>query len=148
MTVIIRPAQASERWAIRFIVWRARINPNDLVWQRFLVAEAAGRIVGVGQVKPHEDSSRELASIAVIPAWQARGIGGQIIRALLARETGMVYLACLKPLVPYYERFEFRCITGDELPPYFRRHTWFLRMGGVAIMRCIKSLLRYGIKQR
>jgi hypothetical protein len=53
MSYSIRPTRAKERWTIRRIVWCARINPFDLDWRRFLVAEENGNIVGVGQVKLH-----------------------------------------------------------------------------------------------
>ena len=120
MSTIIRPAQAADQPAIRAIVCRARINPLDLDWRRFVVAEESGRIVGVGQVRPHRDGSRELASLAVIPGRQAQGIGGALIYALLARQPGPVYLMCMDRLEPYYRRFGFRRLARDELPPAFR----------------------------
>ena len=44
----------------------AGLNPFSLGWPRFLVAEDGGRVVGVAQIKPHGDGSRELASLAVV----------------------------------------------------------------------------------
>ncbi|HZQ09675.1 MAG TPA: GNAT family N-acetyltransferase, partial [Anaerolineae bacterium] len=98
-----------------------QINPFDLDWQRFLVAEENGKIVGVGQVKPHPDGSRELASIAVIPSCQGQGIGSNLVRALLARGHDTLFLTCRAPLEAYYARFGFRRATDQELPPHFRR---------------------------
>jgi amino-acid N-acetyltransferase len=135
MSIFIRPAREPERWTIRRIVWRARINPTELDWQRFLVAETAGRIVGVGQVKPHKDGSRELASLAVIPSHQRQGIGAQIIRALLARETGIVYLVCASRLASYYARFGFQHIERAAMPPSFRRMAPALRWWNGCVMR-------------
>jgi len=120
MSTFIRPAQAADQPAIRAIVCAARLNPRDLDWQRFLVAEEAGRIVGVGQVKPHGDGSRELASLAVIPELQTQGIGGALMYALLAREPGPVYLMCMDRLEPYYKRFGFRRLARADLPSSFR----------------------------
>lgn len=121
MSIIIRPAVQRDQAAIKAIVRAARINPLDLDWQRFLVAEDSGQIVGVGQVKPHRDGSRELASIAVVPERQRQGIGGTIIRALLGRETGPLYLMCEDHLETYYVRFGFRRVGADNMSPYFRR---------------------------
>src|SRR5438094_625508 len=73
MPLIIRPASAGDQYAITAIVRAARINPRNLDWQRFLLAQWGQDIVGVGQVKPHADGSRELASIAVVPEWQGNG---------------------------------------------------------------------------
>jgi N-acetylglutamate synthase-like GNAT family acetyltransferase len=121
MPITIRSATEAEQPAITAIVRTARINPRDLDWRRFLVAEEDGRIVGVGQIKPHHDGSRELASLAVIPERQKQGVGAAIVRALLAGENGALHLMCLDQLEPYYARFGFRRLAPDEMPPYFRR---------------------------
>src|SRR6266536_3344393 len=86
-----------------------------------LVAEESSGLIGVGQVKPHRDGSREVASIAVVPEWQGRGVGAAIVRGLLARESGVLHLMCLSTNAPFYERFGFRRIDRHEMPPYFRR---------------------------
>ncbi len=92
----------------------------DLDWRRFLVAEAKGRIIATGQIKPHSDGSRELASIAVVPDHQGRGVGSAIVYALLARSSGVLYLTCTQWNVGYYERFGFRRIGRAEMTPYFK----------------------------
>lgn len=120
-TLQLRPAVRSDQWTIRRIVWLALINPLDLDWRRFVVAEIEGRCVGVGQVKSHSGGLRELASIAVIPEWQGCGISSAIIRELLARESGPVYLTCRVELESYYERFGFHRLSIAEMPAYFRR---------------------------
>jgi N-acetylglutamate synthase-like GNAT family acetyltransferase len=117
----IRPAQPQDQPTIVRIVRDAKINPLSIAWSRFLVAEEAGQIVGVGQIKPHGDASRELASIAVVPSYRGRGIAGQIIRRLLERESGVLYLTCRDPLESFYVRFGFRRIGREEMSPYFRR---------------------------
>ena len=129
----IRPATQSDQKTIERIVREANINPMSLDWRRFLVAEddvpsteftlrneGLRMIVGVGQVKPHDDGSRELASIAVIPEHQRQGIASEIIRALLANERGDLYLICRDELESFYERFGFWRIGPKEMPPYFR----------------------------
>src|SRR5690349_18706770 len=102
MAIVIRPAVEAEQATIKAIVHAARLNPNDLDWRRFLVADEGGRIAGVGQVKPHRDGSRELASLAVIAGRQGQGVGGALVRALLAREHAAVHLMCRDRLERYY----------------------------------------------
>jgi N-acetylglutamate synthase-like GNAT family acetyltransferase len=121
MAVVIRPAVAADQFAIKMIVRAARIIPTGLDWPRFLVAEESSGLIGVGQVKPHRDGSRELASIAVVPEWQGQGVGAAIVRGLLARENGVLHLMCRSINAPFYERFGFRRIDRHEMPPYFRR---------------------------
>lgn len=121
LDVVIRPAVAADQQAIRKIVRAAGLIPTGLDWTRFLVADEGGRIVGIGQVKPHRDGSRELASIAVIPERQGQGIGTRVIQALLAREAGPLYLLCEGRNETYYARFGFQRLAPRDMPPYFRR---------------------------
>ena len=121
MPLIIRTATAADQFAIQMIVRAAWIYPRDLDWQRFLLAQWGQDIVGVGQIKPHNDGSRELASIAVVPEWQGNGVGGAVIRALLSRESGALHLMCDAAREHYYQRFGFRRLERPLMPPYFRR---------------------------
>ena len=121
MPLTIRPAAAADQAAIRAIVRAAPLNPIGIDWPRFLLVASGEQIVGIGQVKPHGDGTRELASIAVVPEWRGRGIASMIVRALLVRETGTLYLMCAPEMAGYYPRFGFRRLAPAELPPYFRR---------------------------
>lgn len=123
----IRPAVAADRWAIHRIVVAARLNPFDLDWRRFLVAEHAGHIVGTIQVRPHADGTRELASLAVVPELQGHDLGVALIGALRARISPPLYLFCAAALVGYYERFGFRPIAIRELPAGLRSYRRFAR---------------------
>ena len=99
------------------MVRAAQLNPINVRWQNFTIAEEAGRIVGIGQLRPHSDGSRELASLAVAPEFQRRGIGSQLMCALLAKQTPPIYLFCEDELERYYTRFGFRLIdTPKKLP--------------------------------
>jgi N-acetylglutamate synthase-like GNAT family acetyltransferase len=133
----IRPAIEADQPTISRLIAEARINRMSLNWPNFVVAEDGGGIVGVGQVKAHDDGSRELASIAVIPVRQRQGIGRAIIETLLAREPGAVlYLTCRRELQSYYEPFGFRLLISSEYPRYFKRI--------VPIVNGAMRLLRFG----
>ena len=121
MPVTIRPAIEADQPTIVRMVREANLNRMDLHWPNFVVAQDGDAIVGIGQVKQHGDGSRELASMAVVPERQGQGIGGQIIRTLIAREPGVLHLTCRRELRGYYERFGFRLLTRAEYPPFFRR---------------------------
>ncbi len=126
----VRPALEADQEAIRRIVRAARLNPFRLAWPAFVVAEEHGQIVGVGQIRRHRDGTRELASLAVIPAYQGNGIGGAMVEALLKGRSGPIFLYCMVQLVGYYERFGFRVVTAAELPPGMRR---MYRLGQAAL---------------
>ncbi len=101
----------------------AQLNPINIRWPNFVVAEDAGQVVGVGQLRPHTDGSRELASLAVLPEFRKRGIGHQLMQALLAQAKPQepLYLFCEHNLERYYTRYGF-CVVGREAltPPLLR----------------------------
>jgi amino-acid N-acetyltransferase len=125
MSFRIRPATEADQPAITTMVRAAGINPLNLHWPRFRVAEDAGRVIGVAQIKFHSDASRELASLAVAPDRQGEGIGAALIHHLLEQPEGQppLFLMCRNELEGYYTRFGFRRVERGEMPPYFRRMT-------------------------
>jgi N-acetylglutamate synthase-like GNAT family acetyltransferase len=125
----LRQATQQNFPAIRKLIWKVGINPMGLDWRRFLVAVGQqGQLIGCGQIKPHKDGSRELASIAVEEAWRRRGVARLIIERLLEGETGTLYLTCRGSLGPFYEKFGFQIVENSEkLPGYFNTVMWFSR---------------------
>ncbi len=118
----LRRATAADAKAIRMLIWRVGINPMSLNWRRFLVAvDEQDRVIGTGQIKPHGDGTREMASIAVQPERQGEGIGKTMIARLLLENELPLYLTCRDRMEPYYQRFGFRALSATEMPPYFRR---------------------------
>jgi len=119
----VRPATKEEFQAIRDLIQAVQINPTGLAWRRFLVATTPeGELVGCGQVKPHRDGSREVASIAVRSQFRGRGAARAILEALLAREKRRpLYLMCRSQLEPFYNKFGFQAVPIDQMTPYFRR---------------------------
>ena len=118
-TYIIRSARADDETTIKALIRTEHLDPFNVHWQNFLVAEDAdaGRIIGIGQVKPYH-SGRELGSLVVVSDRRQSGVGGAIIRALIERERGPLLLFCLVFREPYYARFGFkRCgrrdLTGE-----------------------------------
>ena len=134
MPIQIRPARAEDQRAITHIVRSARINPFDLNWRRFLVAEVDGQLAGVGQIRHHRDGSRELASIATVPAFRRRGVAAAVIRAWLEREQGTLYLICRTPLEEFYRQFGFRRADGQDLHGFLALAHRFSRLGGGLVM--------------
>jgi N-acetylglutamate synthase-like GNAT family acetyltransferase len=122
MSFVIRQAGKDDFPSIRALIRKVHINPTQLDWRRFAVAvDPTGCVIGCGQVKPHSDGSRELASLAVEPEYQGSGIGRAILSHLMENQTPPVYLTCRERLESYYVRFGFHSITQEEMPPYFRR---------------------------
>lgn len=118
---ILRPALPSEAHLIRDLIRRAQINPLGLEWRRFMVAlSPEGEFTGCAQLKIHFDGSRELASLAVEPAWRDKGVGSALVRYWLQTTPGPIYLTCRKSLGAFYRRFGFQVVQSAEMPTYFR----------------------------
>jgi N-acetylglutamate synthase-like GNAT family acetyltransferase len=118
-TFTIRSADAGDESMIKAMIRAERLDPFNVHWQNFLVAEEAGRVIGIGQVKPYR-SGRELGSLAVAADRRQSGVGGAIIHALIERERGPLLLFCLAFREPYYAKFGFRRCRLGELPGEFK----------------------------
>ncbi len=76
----LRPARESESAVIKDLIHLTGINPMGLDWKRFIVAvNAQDQVLGIGQLKPHGTEILELASIAVYPEHQGKGVASAII---------------------------------------------------------------------
>jgi N-acetylglutamate synthase-like GNAT family acetyltransferase len=144
-TYYLQAATSAQQAEIKTLVRAAQINPMGLDWRRFVVAvDGNGRIIGCGQLKPHDDGSLELASIVVAPGWQGQGVARAVIEHLLATSPRPLWLTCMSVLVPFYARFGFREVTTPaEIPPYFRRVSRVFRLlarlspaRALSVMRC------------
>lgn len=67
MSVIIRPAVEADQSMIVTLIHQARINPRNLHWSRFLIAEENNQIVDIRQIKILKHGTREVASGFVLP---------------------------------------------------------------------------------
>lgn len=112
--IAIRPARAEEEVLIKALIRREHLDPFNVHWENFLVAEEGGNIVGAAQVKPYP-SGRELGSLVVVPERRQRGVGGALIKALIARESGVLLLFCIAFREPYYAKFGFQRASWREL---------------------------------
>jgi N-acetylglutamate synthase-like GNAT family acetyltransferase len=118
----IRPAREEEAAQIRDLIHLVGINPLGLDWKRFVVAvNERDEMIGCGQIKPHGQEVLELASIAVYPEHQGKGVARAIIEHLLDDSPRPLYLMCQSSLGTFYEKFDFQAITYEEMPRYFQR---------------------------
>jgi len=118
----LRPATEADFPAIRSLVRVVHINPSGLNWKRFILAVTLDeKMIGCGQVKPHHDGTRELASLAVWPEYRRQGVARAIIANLMSENPPPLYLMCRSELGVFYEKFSFQLVPIKELSPYFRR---------------------------
>jgi amino-acid N-acetyltransferase len=140
MSVTVRPAAETEQPQIRALIQQARLNPRNLHWQNFTIAESEGQIVGLRQVKTHTQGTREVASGYVLPEYRHQGISARLMEQVLDREKGNLYLMCDQKWASYYRRFGFEQAASRELPSDFGRQ---YRIG-----RIITALLSIPARRR
>ncbi len=127
--VTLRPARSADQAVIHGLVQAYHLNPLSLQWQHFIVAvDPSKRVVGIGQVKRHNDGSRELASIAVVKPRRHQGIAQAIIHELMRANPPPLYLTCRARMGPFYARFGFAALGPEQMPPYFRRISRMARL--------------------
>jgi N-acetylglutamate synthase-like GNAT family acetyltransferase len=140
MTFQIRPARPEDQEIIVSFIRQAKLNPRNLHWERFLVAEKDGQIIGIRQVKIHARGTREIASGFVLPEYRRQGISARLLDQLLAREAGTLYTMVSEKRATYYEPFGFRRVDARQLPSDFRKE---YRLG-----RIVTSLMSAFRKER
>ncbi len=126
------------------MIFRESLDPTSLDWTNFIVAvdEAKGDdIIGIAQVKPYADC-REFGSLAVKPAYRAQGIGARLVRFLIDRESGDVYLLCRDTRATYYTRFGFGVIDPKSVPRTLQKKMRVARLFEVFGVRVVAMKLR------
>jgi N-acetylglutamate synthase-like GNAT family acetyltransferase len=114
--VTVRRAREKDHAVIRALVRRARLNPANLHWERFVIAECDGRAVGGAQLRRHFDGATELASLVVEPDIRGHGIAGRMVDALLADEQEPVYTMIDRRFVEHFSRWGFTPVDPSQLP--------------------------------
>ena len=87
--------------------------------EEFIVVKTdRSQVLGCAALKPDSPQMAEILSLAVLPAWQGKGIGAQLIRECerLAQARGYqrLWLATMKP--DYFARFGYRRFSKWKLP--------------------------------
>lgn len=100
-----------------FVIHNLRTSP-DFIPQLSLVAEIDGQIVGhIAYCQSyilHDDGSRTsslvFGPLSTLPQFQKQGVGGELIRASLAKARELGHsIVCILGDPRYYRRFGFRC---------------------------------------
>jgi ribosomal protein S18 acetylase RimI-like enzyme len=87
------------------------------------VDDETGSVVGFITAITDGILSAYLPHLEVLPGYQRRGIGSELVRRMMAKLCGLygVDLCCDPDLQPFYERFGMRPVTGMVLRNYARQ---------------------------
>jgi len=145
----IRPAVESDAAAIRQLIAEAGINPRDLDWRRFLVADAGSGAIACAQVRVHGGGSRELASVAVTAAHRGQGLGRAISEAAIKRElVRPLYLYCEASNAAFWTKFGFREISGDAVPGDLQKALRVARVAVAIYSTVVRRRIRIVVMRR
>lgn len=139
---ILRPARQTDSWAIRKLVWSARLDPTQIRWQQFWVIECDQQVVACGQLRSFA-SAQELGSLVVLPQWRQQGLGSYLVRHLIQQSSQPLYLECLGDrLAQFYRRFEFSPVAWQDLPPSLKPKFGLSQLA-VRLLRLPVVIMRY-----
>lgn len=112
----LRKATSNDTLSIRWLVFKAKLDPTQLRWQQFWVIECDNNIIACGQLRNFIEA-QELGSLVVTKKWRNRSLGTAIAQHLIEQATQPLYLECLgKKLVNYYTKLGFVTIDFEDLP--------------------------------
>jgi amino-acid N-acetyltransferase len=125
---VVRRARTADVRAIRALVQplaqaRVLVSKDAVTYyesvQQFQVAEVEGEVVGCGALHVMWEDLAEIRTLAVSPAVKGRGVGTQLLEALMAdaRELGVSRLFCLTFEVDFFSHHGFEPIEGQAVPP-------------------------------
>lgn len=117
--ITFRSATKQDEKTIKRMVHAARLDPTSLKWQNFMVAEHAGRVVSIGQIKQYP-GCQEMGSLVTLKSHQGRGIASRMIAELEARAQRPLYLLCESKMEPFYQRFDYETIGYWQAPAFLK----------------------------
>ena len=124
----IRPAKTTDVLTIRKLVdtyaperrllSKATVTLYEAV-PDFLVIEKDGRVVGAGAVHVLWEDLAEVRTVAVFPDYKNKGIGSQLLGALLlkAKDLGVKRVFCLTFETKFFTKHGFKEIEGTPVEP-------------------------------
>ena len=133
--LVVRRARTSDIRAIRELVRphaesRVLVSKEAVTYyeavQQFRVAEVPARhgerdvpLLGCGALHVMWEDLAEIRTLAVSPAAKGRGVGSQLLEALMAdaRELGVQRIFCLTFEVDFFRRHGFEVIEGQAVEP-------------------------------
>ncbi len=126
MSVIVRPARATDVKAVRLIIdqyaLQRRLLSKDTVKlyedvQEFFVAESDGEVIGCGALHVLWEDLGEVRTVAVNREYRRKRVGNQILEAITNRaiSLGLKRLFCLTFETEFFAQHGFKVISGTPV---------------------------------
>jgi len=126
MSIIVRPARATDVKAVRLIIdqyaLQRRLLSKDTVKlyedvQEFFVAESDGEVIGCGALHVLWEDLGEVRTVAVNQEYRRKRVGNQILEAITNRaiSLGLQRLFCLTFETEFFAQHGFKVIEGTPV---------------------------------
>ena len=102
----------------RIMLPRTLADLYENVWEFTVVAEEESQLVGCGALKLYSQEVAEIRSLCVDETWKSKGIGREIMDALLneAEGLGLRTVFALTVAPAFFEKLGFRVVPRERFP--------------------------------
>jgi N-acetylglutamate synthase-like GNAT family acetyltransferase len=111
--MVLRAPSIQEFQQIRNFIAEFELDDRSLQPEEFTAAFRGDELVGFGRLRSHPGCT-ELCSLGVVTQHRRKGIGKAIVKELIRRSPGDLYLVCIIP--EFFTPFGFS-ITGNHPSP-------------------------------
>jgi len=90
------------------LIQRFELDDRELDYQQFLVAKENDELLGFGRIRQRDDCF-ELCSLGVTEPMRLKGIGKQLVKALILKSSNPLFLVCIIP--EFFTPFGFDVVS-------------------------------------
>lgn len=83
------------------------LDCEDPAWDQFVVAKNNGTIVGIGRLRTYPGCT-EIATVGVVSEGQKNGVGSLIMKELIRKAPGEVFVTCVIP--DFFSKLGFQLV--------------------------------------
>jgi len=107
-----------QKYAIEGILLPRSLNSIYENIRDFYVYEENGKIIGTGSLHIFWEDLAEIKSLVILPEYQNRGIGRQIVQACIqeAKQLGIKKVFALTYVPSFFEKLGFKVVDKSEFP--------------------------------
>ena len=124
MTIEFGPAVSEDRSAIEAVLRSNDWDIDELGEGEIFVARDDSEVIGVAHGAEVAAATFYIAAVVVREDRRGKGIGGEMMRALMAAHPGISFLACHDNRVAFYRRLGYELVEESDLPIEAREYAY------------------------
>jgi predicted N-acetyltransferase YhbS len=124
LTVEFGLAVPRDRPAVEAVLRSNHWDLDELGEGEIFVARDDGEVVGVVHGADVAPEAFYIAAVVVKEDRRGRGVGSELMRAVMAERPGRFFLACHDNRVAFYERLGYQLVEESDLPTEAREYAY------------------------